>query len=125
MGVSIHTPIQGVTHNSLVSTSNHNLLLVRITARCSISFDSYIKPQLAPITLLPVIRCISFDSYIKPQRGANWTLWTSGCISFDSYIKPQQDGRTYLCCRVVYLLTPTSNHNLSGSPSGGHKLYIF
>ena len=36
-----------------------------------------------------------------------------GCISFDSYIKPQLGGWTPLRPQVVYLLTPTSNHNLA------------
>ena len=34
------------------------------------------------------------------------------CISFDSYIKPQRKSRSTVRRRVVYLLTPTSNHNL-------------
>ena len=36
------------------------------------------------------------------------------CISIDSYIKPQLNKRRRICLRVVYLLTPTSNHNASG-----------
>ena len=35
-----------------------------------------------------------------------------GCISFDSYIKPQLFGKRQSSCLVVYLLIPTSNHNL-------------
>ena len=34
------------------------------------------------------------------------------CISFDSYIKPQRLLYMYVCAYVVYLLIPTSNHNL-------------
>ncbi len=34
------------------------------------------------------------------------------CISFDSYIKPQQINVCYRYPEVVYLLIPTSNHNL-------------
>ncbi len=56
--------------------------------RC-ISFDSYIKPQLVPITREDQVSCISFDSYIKPQLAA-------------------VQART---AEVVYLLIPTSNHN--------------
>ena len=36
----------------------------------------------------------------------------SCCISFDSYIKPQPYSRFCICNVVVYLLIPTSNHNL-------------
>ena len=35
------------------------------------------------------------------------------CISFDSYIKPQRYPERWLFVFVVYLLIPTSNHNLS------------
>ena len=34
------------------------------------------------------------------------------CISFDSYIKPQLSAPLLGLCNVVYLLIPTSNHNL-------------
>ncbi len=34
-----------------------------------------------------------------------------GCISFDSYIKPQLADERAIDLLVVYLLTPTSNHN--------------
>ena len=34
------------------------------------------------------------------------------CISFDSYIKPQRVGIDRNLFKVVYLLIPTSNHNL-------------
>ena len=56
--------------------------------------------------------CISFDSYIKPQPNAEPMLQTSSCISFDSYIKPQLCGSVVMVLNVVYLLIPTSNHNV-------------
>ena len=34
------------------------------------------------------------------------------CISFDSYIKPQRIPSTLFVSSVVYLLIPTSNHNI-------------
>ena len=37
---------------------------------------------------------------------------TKRCISFDSYIKPQLSGSRKERLSVVYLLIPTSNHNL-------------
>ena len=46
------------------------------------------------------------------------TTWVTGinfdasCISFDSYIKPQHMIHKHLFSYVVYLLIPTSNHNL-------------
>ena len=35
------------------------------------------------------------------------------CISFDSYIKPQLAFRSLIYFHVVYLLIPTSNHNIN------------
>ena len=56
--------------------------------------------------------CISFDSYIKPQRLlVPFEHWLC-CISFDSYIKPQLVTFNVHLLQVVYLLIPTSNHNL-------------
>ena len=57
-------------------------------------------------------RCISFDSYIKPQLLMFWTRKPCRCISFDSYIKPQLALINSFSEIVVYLLIPTSNHNL-------------
>ena len=115
--------------------------------RCCISFDSYIKPQLIWVLLLVNICCISFDSYIKPQLPSAFTYLGECCISFDSYIKPQPNVSSmqiapvvylltptsnhncakhlYMLVTVVYLLTPTSNHNDEYLPSLQHVLYIF
>ena len=79
--------------------------------RC-ISFDSYIKPQLCLVSRKLDACCISFDSYIKPQRLADVRPLRHGCISFDSYIKPQHCSNTPIVSNVVYLLIPTSNHNM-------------
>ena len=57
-------------------------------------------------------RCISFDSYIKPQLVYLVNIILISCISFDSYIKPQLTSSSYHNPLVVYLLIPTSNHNL-------------
>ena len=42
----------------------------------------------------------------------NYFLSRTG-VSFDSYIKPQLMGRNTLILCVVYLLIPTSNHNVN------------
>ena len=131
----------------LTPTSNHNLnvkstaklglyifwLLHQTTTwcctlslvKCCISFDSYIKPQPACSLQFSARRCISFDSYIKPQRCLIPSLSLLGCISFDSYIKPQPLGSRNSFAVVVYLLTPTSNHNRSKSWMLNILLYIF
>ena len=60
---------------------------------------------------LPEGRCISFDSYIKPQLA-------SCCFGFLKVvyllIPTSNHNSHYLtdgACKVVYLLIPTSNHN--------------
>ena len=81
--------------------------------RCGcISFDSYIKPQLVASSLRRPTGCISFYSYIKPQRSDFASIHPRSCISFDSYIKPQRLWILPIFRHVVYLLIPTSNHNL-------------
>ena len=47
------------------------------------------------------------------------------CISFDSYIKPQHFLHRVCKVCVVYLLIPTSNHNLGILKTDFLKLYIF
>ena len=69
--------------------------------------------------------CISFDSYIKPQLVTGWYHPEGGCISFDSYIKPQLAPNPTSFGIVVYLLTPTSNHNTHAPSEGSRLLYIF
>ena len=77
--------------------------MIYTAKECCISFDSYIKPQLCPLLPCRRYRCISFDSYIKPQLLCGFA-------------------RLLL---VVYLLTPTSNHNPSDFPFVLELLYIF
>ena len=48
-----------------------------------------------------------------------------GCISFDSYIKPQPTASLGRLWWVVYLLIPTSNHNLLQEVIMMKMLYIF
>ena len=51
--------------------------------------------------------------------------FAKSCISFDSYIKPQPRPRMWYKKHVVYLLIPTSNHNLSMVKLTNSLLYIF
>ena len=97
-----------------------------------ISFDSYIKPQLQDHLrhIVPVVYLLTPTSnhnfflildtlallYIfwllhQTTTNAPPSSFLLGCISFDSYIKPQLPTHSSCSRRVVYLLTPTSNHN--------------
>ena len=69
--------------------------------------------------------CISFDSYIKPQLCKCFSPCKISCISFDSYIKPQRRLFFCKCFCVVYLLIPTSNHNIGAGIANNIALYIF
>ena len=52
-------------------------------------------------------------------------LFPCCCISFESYIKPQLCPRWWMPSHVVYLLNPTSNHNLMPVSFRVSALYIF
>ena len=113
---------------------------------CCISFDSYIKPQpeaknwywLRVVYLLtptsnhnnPACIICSTTLYIfwllhQTTTTSVSPLPSTRCISFDSYIKPQRDCWCRKPVRVVYLLTPTSNHNSTELPNFSSGLYIF
>ena len=109
----------------LIPTSNHNL-------SCIVSFGNqlYIFWFLHQTTTViwavnRSVSCISFDSYIKPQPVRPFSMYGLRCISFDSYIKPQPYKTWVTGYNVVYLLIPTSNHNVSIILLTALKLYIF
>ena len=78
---------------------------------CCISFDSYIKPQLWDHPPVPHCRCISFDSYIKPQRWYACSDWTTVVYLLIPTSNHNLKKQTTDTDTVVYLLIPTSNHN--------------
>ena len=113
--------------------------------RC-ISFESYIKPQPFAWSFLRVgvvylLNPTSNHNAVALKRTQNrlyifWILHqtttlpasrrsTDGCISFESYIKPQPGLPAEMIEKVVYLLNPTSNHNVPAVPIIRTLLYIF
>ena len=117
----------------------------RLFIRC-ISFDSYIKPQpcdsqvwwrsvvylLIPTSNHNILTNRNIDSvlYIFWFLHQTTTLHceqssSNCCISFDSYIKPQLRLLCWALLLVVYLLIPTSNHNLLPWVINCILLYIF
>ena len=111
-----------------------------------ISFESYIKPQLGlekdrqrtvvyllnPTSnhnsrILTNYICVLYIFWLLHQTTTllRITYLLLCCISFDSYIKPQRRWSRENDCRVVYLLTPTSNHNSYPAPLVSWLLYIF
>ena len=109
----------------MIPTSNHNSLTSCPDSRALYIFW-FLHQTTTSLLLVKTCRCcISFDSYIKPQLALKKTQNSFGCISFDSYIKPQLlDGSTDHHT-VVYLLIPTSNHNLFLFIIFIFMLYIF
>ena len=115
----------------LLHQTTTSSLASRLLTSC-ISFDSYIKPQLhtylkegnyVVYLLTPTSNhnCLG-NKHIKHSLYIFWLLHQTttkhlnfqnflGCISFDSYIKPQLIALMIKWYLVVYLLTPTSNHN--------------
>ena len=87
----------------LTPTSNHNFLMVLTYSSVLYIFWLLHQTTTSVLKFLPVIGCISFDSYIKPQ------LW----------------GMAAVAATVVYLLTPTSNHNSNPQFNANTSLYIF
>ena len=70
-------------------------------------------------------RCISFESYIKPQRERcpgtyRWVVYLLNPTSNHNIF-----GTHYAQAAVVYLLNPTSNHNSTWITSFSMLLYIF
>ena len=111
-----------------------------------ISFDSYIKPQLDIIhhrRITVVYLLIPTSNHNEVWRDVYllklyifWFLHQTttsskrytrdmSCISFDSYIKPQLILYVAVKCFVVYLLIPTSNHNVAAVQARTAELYIF
>ena len=113
---------------------------------CCISFESYIKPQLRAFharskTVVYLLNPTS--NHNLSHRFTEWArlyifwilhqtttccqscLSAGCCISFESYIKPQRYGLLFYRIAVVYLLNPTSNHNLCSDWFIGRLLYIF
>ena len=97
----------------LIPTSNHNSSGSGSSAGTLYIFWFLHQTTTGAWLLSSSICCISFDSYIKPQPFPLRRFSSLRCISFDSYIKPQLVRGCSLLQFVVYLLIPTSNHNLS------------
>ena len=105
---SNHNPAPALAMRSMVvylltPTSNHNLLWAVDTLGGLYIFWLLHQTTTERLMMRTMRCCISFDSYIKPQPAAS-------ALRFPS---------------VVYLLTPTSNHNLWIRKKFSRLLYIF
>ena len=109
----------------LIPTSNHNVLVVwLISMRLYIFW--FLHQTTTPLVWLKIrMKLYIFWFLHQTTTRDDPSVHLRCCISFDSYIKPQL--RYYLdeFYRVVYLLIPTSNHNVCELLVSFTQLYIF
>ena len=106
-------------------TSNHNCFWIFYSFWLLYIFWILHQTTTERPSVLILACCISFESYIKPQHKRVSNHLSKCCISFESYIKPQPLCGFFVLLGVVYLLNPTSNHNVFGFMVFSFALYIF
>ena len=109
----------------LIPTSNHNEL-----ARLKLSYTLYIFWFLHQTTTVFFIEQFKAQLYIfwflhQTTTAKIFSNINFSCISFDSYIKPQLQRSLSSLLLVVYLLIPTSSHNILRKAHVPDELYIF
>ena len=109
----------------LYPTSNHNFRRATLSSNSLYIFCILHQTTTSNAVIQSEYSCISFVSYIKPQRLRKTFNRTFSCISFVSYIKPQLKVLINKYYSVVYLLYPTSNHNVISIIQSFEMLYIF
>ena len=109
----------------LIPTSNHNLACCCLFHVLLYIFWFLHQTTTCIILTLQIWRCISFDSYIKPQLLLNLNFSLSVVyLLIPTSNHNVEDGLTRQE-KVVYLLIPTSNHNRGCSYQEQDLLYIF
>ena len=109
----------------LIPTSNHNLACCCLFHVLLYIFWFLHQTTTCIILTLQIWRCISFDSYIKPQLLLNLNFSLSVVyLLIPTSNHNVEDGLTRQE-KVVYLLIPTSNHNLWCFRFCWYSLYIF
>ena len=109
----------------LIPTSNHNYSVYRSASSTLYIFWFLHQTTTCIILTLQIWRCISFDSYIKPQLLLNLNFSLSVVyLLIPTSNHNVEDGLTRQE-KVVYLLIPTSNHNLWCFRFCWYSLYIF
>ena len=109
----------------LTPTSNHNRVVIWVILRVLYIF--WLLHQTTTVTLVLFIASLLYIFWLLHQTTTLFLRVHLAfcCISFDSYIKPQPPRTLRLDCSVVYLLTPTSNHNVLQPLLSVLMLYIF
>ena len=109
----------------LIPTSNHNLLCIHWVIKKLYIF--WFLHQTTTYIIKQMIMGTLYIFWFLHQTTTQWVHWKTveSCISFDSYIKPQHRVQVIWIYIVVYLLIPTSNHNLVDAIHMAEMLYIF
>ena len=79
---------------------------------CVISYF-YIKPQLAILASLLILRCVISYFYIKPQRYDDYDVPNYVVLYLTSTSNHNTPKCAAICSMVVLYLTSTSNHNFA------------
>ena len=109
----------------LTPTSNHNRIIENEWWMKLYIFWLLHQTTTASASALCLAALYIFWLLHQTTTSMTHSVFVSCCISFDSYIKPQLSFSSSATFPVVYLLTPTSNHNLLESMEQVHTLYIF
>ena len=109
----------------MIPTSNHNYCLRRVEGTRVVYL--LIPTSNHNSRWLFQVACALYIFWFLHQTTTRCRLWCFqlSCISFDSYIKPQPVPQLDYAHVVVYLLIPTSNHNLLMHLTCFLALYIF
>ena len=102
----------------LIPTSNHNLS--KCLMCCHLLYIFWFLHQTTTLSIYLTIVSALYIFWFLHQTTTHFasTVAVGGCISFDSYIKPQPRWDCLHIPQVVYLLIPTSNHNLRNLSKG-------
>ena len=109
----------------LTPTSNHNRYLRRSTMGQVVYLLTPTSNHNIADSMCKMVPLYIFWLLHQTTTEKSKTRMPSRCISFDSYIKPQLRWICRYYIRVVYLLTPTSNHNTKLRTTSTALLYIF
>ena len=109
----------------LIPTSNHNFWFTFTILIKLYIFWFLHQTTTACESVVKLISCISFDSYIKPQPSLPRGLAKAVVYLLIPTSNHNVNLAVFFCGSVVYLLIPTSNHNSTEDRSNAEELYIF
>ena len=96
----------------LIPTSNHNFIIYN-PMWISLFISWFLHQTTTNISDLKTFSLLFISWFLHQTTTPCWERrFLQSCLSLDSYIKPQQLSHETDWLKVVYLLIPTSNHNV-------------